>query len=183
MNYGKIKWGLIFMIDFRLNGFDILPDFIGYMLFFIGLSKLQEKNDYFKKAKYYSLLMIPISLMNFYDFEININMEALFKEPMAIALILLILLELVIRLLIIYNICSGIGYESELIENYSLTEIAEKRRNIYLISVLFVNILPYFGFSLEYEPFLIILFLVLAVISITSFFLILDLFNIASEEL
>ena len=36
-----IFWGYIFsLVDFNINSFDLLPDFIGYLLIFIGVHNL-----------------------------------------------------------------------------------------------------------------------------------------------
>jgi hypothetical protein len=44
-------WGFIFLFDFRLFGFDILPDFIAYILFVQGLSILAERSKNFIGGK------------------------------------------------------------------------------------------------------------------------------------
>lgn len=40
---GKIFWGLIFVFfHFRLNGLDLLPDFVGYLLIAAGMNELRQ---------------------------------------------------------------------------------------------------------------------------------------------
>ncbi len=34
--FGSIFWGFLFMFDFRIQGVDILPNFIGYLFMFLG---------------------------------------------------------------------------------------------------------------------------------------------------
>lgn len=37
MGYGSFVWGFIFLFDINIGGFDILPDFVAYIFFIVGL--------------------------------------------------------------------------------------------------------------------------------------------------
>lgn len=65
MNYKKIYWGLLLLFDIRINGFDILPDTIAYILIFIGLIDLAKENDYFQSAK---LITFPLMILSVFEF-------------------------------------------------------------------------------------------------------------------
>ncbi|MDI6880479.1 MAG: hypothetical protein QMC95_16735 [Desulfitobacteriaceae bacterium] len=54
-------------MDFRLQQFDMLPDFIGYGMIFYGLQQLAEQDDFFNKAKTPAGLLIFLSLPDFYN--------------------------------------------------------------------------------------------------------------------
>lgn len=54
-------------LDFRLQQFDMLPDFIGYGMIFYGLQQLAEQDDFFNKAKTPAGLLIFLSLPDFYN--------------------------------------------------------------------------------------------------------------------
>jgi hypothetical protein len=66
--FGKFYWGFIFiMLSFRIQGVDILPDIVGYILFAIGFSSLSTRSDYFKTAGNYNIPMIILSLFSIYQ--------------------------------------------------------------------------------------------------------------------
>lgn len=66
--FRSFYWGfLLTMLDFRINGFDILPDILGHIFFAIGISALQAESEHFKQAGKFNLLMILFSLFSFYE--------------------------------------------------------------------------------------------------------------------
>jgi hypothetical protein len=63
--FRRIFWGLLLVvIDFRLNGFDILPDFIGFALIAAGAGLLVPLNPRFQTAKIMALILIVLSLVS-----------------------------------------------------------------------------------------------------------------------
>jgi uncharacterized membrane protein YhaH (DUF805 family) len=61
-------WGFLFvMVDFRLNGLDILPDIAGYLFFAAGLNVLADRNFYFNKARLYNIIMVIVSIFFIYQ--------------------------------------------------------------------------------------------------------------------
>ncbi|WP_058486460.1 hypothetical protein [Defluviitalea phaphyphila] len=57
-----IFWGYILIFfHIKINGFDLLPNFLGYIFIFIGLSKLEGMH--FKKAKPFAVFMAINSLL------------------------------------------------------------------------------------------------------------------------
>lgn len=67
MGFNKIIIGFVFLFDFRLQGLDILPDFIGYILIFLGLQQIENLHDYFKNAKIFALILIFPSIFTIYE--------------------------------------------------------------------------------------------------------------------
>ncbi|MDF2673496.1 MAG: hypothetical protein K0R09_1761, partial [Clostridiales bacterium] len=66
--FNKLYWGFLFiMIDFKLQGVDVLPDIVGYILFVIGFGMLASCSEYFSKAKSFDTPMIIISLFSIYE--------------------------------------------------------------------------------------------------------------------
>lgn len=58
-----IFWGYILIFfHLKINEFDLLPDFLGYVLICIGLSKLLYESINFKKAIPYAIFMTIISI-------------------------------------------------------------------------------------------------------------------------
>lgn len=101
--FHKFFWGFLFiMIDFRLQGFDILPDVIGFILFAIGFQTLAEHSDYFVKGKTFNLIMLVVSVFGIYERPaqgggVHIN-------PLGIVLGLV---SLVLLLTVVYHLLMG----------------------------------------------------------------------------
>ncbi|HBL83847.1 MAG: hypothetical protein A2Y17_08095 [Clostridiales bacterium GWF2_38_85] len=55
-------------IYFSIFGFDLLIDFVGWILVASGLKKLSEYHDCFWKARKYAVLLIFVSLLFIFDF-------------------------------------------------------------------------------------------------------------------
>jgi hypothetical protein len=58
-------WGLIFTaINIRIQGFDIMPDVIGYIMVIIGLGRIEKYEEKFSSAKKIAYVLTVLSLMN-----------------------------------------------------------------------------------------------------------------------
>ncbi|MFO7612964.1 MAG: hypothetical protein R6W99_10900 [Clostridia bacterium] len=128
MSYRKLFWGFIFLFDFRIGGFDILPDFIGFIFIYIGLRALSGRNIEFKRA---GNLALPLIFMSVFD---------LYQAPSSEANLLGIIFGLALTLLIILmvrGICMGIRNEAEKAGNEGLASKASNRWGLFLA----VNIL------------------------------------------
>lgn len=143
--FNKFYWGFLFiMIDFRIGGFDILPDIAGYILFGIGLSALVSTSIYFKKASKLNLPMIILSIFSIYQRQnqnqvsgIHIDSASMFyflgaAAAIVIAIIIAIVV-IVIQLMLIYNIFMGIKDLAEQQRQIELAVEADQRWKQYLI--------------------------------------------------
>ncbi|NLB43071.1 MAG: hypothetical protein GX815_12630, partial [Clostridiales bacterium] len=66
--FRNFYFGFLFvMIDFRVNGFDILPDIVGYIFFVVGLSSLLNMSEHFSKARIFHVIMLIISIFSIYE--------------------------------------------------------------------------------------------------------------------
>ena len=89
MSYIFFGWQLVFL-NFTINGFDILPDFIGYLLIFAGVNKLAEKSPYFSEARIFALVMCMVSFSDLLHLEtVTIESESLFMLLLMTASILM----------------------------------------------------------------------------------------------
>lgn len=59
---------LITFLDFRINGLNIFPDFVGYIIIAIGLSKAFQLDEKFKTAQMFSVIMIVLSFPDIVEF-------------------------------------------------------------------------------------------------------------------
>lgn len=63
-NFGRIFWGeLLVLLDLRINGFDLLPDVIGYILIALGCRGLADDSPKFVTASMWSWLLAAASLI------------------------------------------------------------------------------------------------------------------------
>lgn len=66
--FTKLYWGFIFiMLSFTIQGFDILPDIVGYLLFASAFSNVTSSSTYFTKASKYNMPMIILSIFSIYQ--------------------------------------------------------------------------------------------------------------------
>lgn len=175
MGYNKLLWGFTFLFDIRIQGFDILPDIIGYILFYQGLSILEDKNDFFNKGKRFALPMIVISIFDIY--QRNVPMSELQSSSSVVIGIIFGLIIAIINLLMVYNICYGIKLEAKKINNFDLESQANNIWNLYLISSILVST------SFILLGLLQLFFIIVFVVSIISYILMLRLMNTASNSL
>jgi hypothetical protein len=131
--FGKLYWGILFiMIDFRLQGFDVLPDIIGYILFAIGFGILVSNSEYFEKARNFNIPMIILSLFSVYEKPaqggggIQIGSLGAFGILIGIA-------SIILGLLVMYNLFMGIKDLAVQKEQVGFCEEADKRWNQYLL--------------------------------------------------
>ncbi|MBS4538918.1 hypothetical protein GOQ27_10605 [Clostridium sp. D2Q-11] len=177
MGYKKLFWGFIFFFDFRLSGFDILPDIIGYILFYQGLNMLYERNEHFDKAKRFAIPLILLSVFSIYEVTVPLN-EFTFNSY-SILILLIGVAATILNLMMIYNICIGISEEARRIEDNDLETKALNRWKLYFVTNLLVLTV-----LIVRVPFLLaILFIPIIILSLISFIFMLILMNIASNKL
>lgn len=174
MAYKKLFWGFIFLLDFRIQGVDILPDIIGYIFFYQGLTLLEDRNKLFAKGKKYALPLIFISIFDIYQGTDPMNGMG---SSIGILTMLLGFIIFIINLLMVYTICFGILSEAREADNLDLESQARNAWSFYL----FASILTSFSFLLL--GLLPVLFIVVFVVSIIAFLIMLSLMNKASRQL
>ncbi|MED5017009.1 hypothetical protein P9847_06775 [Paenibacillus chibensis] len=101
MGFIHLLWGFLFLIDIRINGIDVLPDVIGYVLFFLGFAKLENKSRHFRLAKNMSVVMIAISVMSLLISWASVHSWLLY--------FVVNLVVFVLKVYIIFHLCYGIS--------------------------------------------------------------------------
>lgn len=124
--FSKLSWGFFFvMIDFRLQGIDIFPDIIGYILFAIGFNILLDHSEYFKKAGTLNIVMLVLSIFSIYEKPAQaagINFGSLIPLSILFSIVVII-----IGLLSIYNLFMGIKEMAEKQGQREMYDEADKR--------------------------------------------------------
>jgi len=144
-SFTQLYWGFLFMmLDFRIQGIDILPDTVGYILFALAFYALASNSGYFDKAFKMNLPMIVLSLFSVYEkqeqgSEINmpgININFGNAGTLTIlgnaASILISIASWILSLLIVYYLFMGIKEMSGNVHR-DLYEEADRRWNQYLM--------------------------------------------------
>ena len=175
MGYKKLFWGFIFMFDFRIGNLDILPDIIGYILFYIALNYLEDRNTYFGNAKKFALPMIFVSIFDIY--QVSIPIQELGNEPLGFFAIIIGSIIAIVNLFMVYNICKGIAREADKIQDYDLSAKATFRWKLYLANsiILLTGILI--------PPILAIFLIFIVIFAIVTYLLMLGLMRTSAERL
>jgi hypothetical protein len=126
--FKKILIGVIFItFNFRIQGVSILPDFIGFILIFSGLSGLTHLGPKFEKAKSLAFILIFLSIPQVYEVNVELDRVSSFSEIGAWYVIALILslITSILFLMLAYNLYMGIH---EIAVARQHTYLAEKSR-------------------------------------------------------
>lgn len=126
--YNKFFWGFLFiMFDFRIQGFDIMPNVIGFILFALGFNALASHSNYFAKGKIFNLIMIFISLFTIYQ-KPNPN-EGVNWSPLGAVTGLV---SLVLLLVVVYHLLMGIKDMASRVNRIDLVEEAGRKWSQFL---------------------------------------------------
>jgi len=175
LGFRKIFIGLLFMFDFRINGFDVLPDFIGYIFIFSGLALLVDLNHRFETAKNLVLPLIFLSLFDIY--QVNIPIDSFSMDPKTFLFSLIGIISAIINILMIYNLCIGIEERAIELANDDLARLARSRWTLYLIFQITFLVVFIFKFIA------LLLFIPLFIFSIIVYIMMLNLMSTAENQL
>ncbi|RXT01914.1 hypothetical protein [Ammoniphilus sp. CFH 90114] len=171
---------LLILLDLRIQFFDILPDFVGYILVFRALGILASQHLNFSKAKPFALALIFLSLTNLLPFTQANLLEYSFSTQELGWLVIgqaIILTEL----FLLYWIIQGIYEVAKDRGNEELQEKAQFRWKFYFIAT--SVLLVYTPFALNLDPAWVQLMILFVVALFLAMLLILGLIRSAGREL
>lgn len=162
----KLYWGfLLIMLSLRIQGFDILPDIVGYILFASAFSDLASESTNFSTAAKFNIPMIILSVFSIYQNPaqvqgINLGSLGLLSIPLGIA-------TFVLNLLVVYNIFMGIKAMASQRGQFELASESDQKWNQYKM----LQIAAVFTFILIFIPmigfiYIMVLFVVAIVIAV-----------------
>lgn len=93
LSYLLLFIGFIFELSFKIDGFDILVDFIGYIIVFVGLIIRKSKNEHLFKSSLVAFLLILLTFMNFINVRLNL-VPYLISDRLAVSLNLILFVNL-----------------------------------------------------------------------------------------
>lgn len=126
--FSKFFWGFLFvMFDFRLQGFDILPDLVGYILFAVGFGALESYSEKFDKAKKFNIVMIILSILSVYEKPAQQDSGFTMSNQLGLLGIILSIVGFVFGLIVVYNLFLGTKEVAEAKSRDDLYEEADIR--------------------------------------------------------
>ncbi len=134
MRFNKIFWGFLFFFDLRIEGFDILPDLIGYWLVYSGLNEIISLSGHFAQAKKYALILGFLSIFNIYEVKVEYYPLPSFGSFWLVLLPSIIIW--ILNLLMICHLCQGIAEEAKAQDVPILENLALKRWSYYFYAQL-----------------------------------------------
>ena len=142
------------MIGFRIQGFDILPDIIGYLFFASAFNSLASSSTYFDTAKKYNIFMIILSIFSIYQVpaqsgEIYFGSLGILSIPVGIT-------ALILNLVVVYYLFMGLKDMAEKREQTELAKESDEKWNQYKI----LQIASLLSFALIFIPVLGIVYII-----------------------
>jgi len=164
----KLYLGFIFiMFSFRIQGFDLLPDIVGYLFFASGFNDLVSNSTYFSRASKYNIPMIILSVFSIYQSPVQVEGNQL--GPLGIFSILIGIGYFVLNLFVVYNLFMGVKEMAEKADQPSLAQASVKKWNHYLLLQIAISA----SFIMILIPFLIlayisVFFIITIILTITT---------------
>lgn len=164
MGFKTILIGFIFFFDLNIDGFDILPDIIGYILVLKGLRVLAPYNKSFEEAIPFTLAAVFVSIFS------------LFNIYLGFITYVIAFIAGGLFLRIVYGITLGINEEAK---KYDMPILAKKADNMFKLNVA-VFVIPF----ILWIPFLgVLLFIPAFVLSICVYIYAFMVLNTAHDQL
>lgn len=142
----QAAWGLlIILLDFRIQGFDILPDVIGFVLLIAGLHRLKTDNEYFRIGYVGAWVLAGAACMQFLMMLGQPAAQGLAQpagmDPMNVGLQIV---SIICQLVLVYGICKGIEARALRLKQTALQQSARVRLAFYItVNLIWLIVLPF----------------------------------------
>ncbi|MGM0884573.1 MAG: hypothetical protein ACQEXQ_26485 [Bacillota bacterium] len=158
----RLGWGLVFqIIDIHIVFFDLLPDFIGYIMMASALHKLSTEHYLFRRAMWVATAMIFLSLPGVV-MKSNIAISDFASIPLSQHLYSQAMLAL--HVLLAFWIFNGLYAIAQQAGDSHLLDSIINRRNLYL--VIFITQLIVYPFFLNVDDSWLTLFIVFGILGL-----------------
>lgn len=156
--FSKFYYGFIFiLLDFKVQGFDIFPDIIGYILFAFSFSALVSQSEYFRKASYVNIPMIFLSALYIYEPQSPAQPGINFSfGPFGILGIPIAIASIVLSIMVVYYLFQGIIEMARVRGAFNIVDEAEHRWRQFL----YLQVAAILVFALIFVPFLIFFYFI-----------------------
>lgn len=167
----RLGWGLVVqIIDFNLFFFDLLPDFIGYIMMASALHQLSSEHSIFKRAKWTAIAMIFLSLPSV-AMKTNITNSDFSSIPLSLHLYSQAMMAL--HVLLAFWVFNGLYALAQQAGHSILLDSIHIRRNLYLL--IFITQLIFYPFLLNVDDSWMMLLIVFGILALIMEFLFLRL--------
>jgi len=177
--FRSFYWGFLFvLIDFRIGGFDVLPDIVGYIMFASGFAALIRTSDYFRKGRSLNMAMIVLAIFSIY--QPPAHGGGITVSPFGPAGLLIGLAALLISLFVVHDLFMGTAEVATAAGRIDLAKEARLRWSQFL----WLQIAVLGAFVLMVVPGLALMYIIgLIVVSIALTVAIMRLMGRCAEEL
>jgi len=142
--FTKIFWGfMLVFLDFKINQFDLLPDFVGYFIIVSALSDLNSFSAYFRKARTFAIILAILSIPEYFIGEINI-LEGIVPSTSTILILISSSALTLIHIAFIFFLLQGCIELANHHQNSTLAKTTKNIQTFYIIILLAVTILTPF---------------------------------------
>jgi hypothetical protein len=161
-SFRRLGWGFVFtIVDFRIVFFDLMPDFIGYIMIVSALHKMSSIQSVFNKAKWVAIAMIFLAIPQVL-MKSNVALSDFSSIPLMLHLYPQALLAL--HVLLVFWIFNGLGAMAQQAHQTVLLDSVYIRKILYL--VIYISQLIFYPFLLNLDDSWNILLIVLVVLSL-----------------
>lgn len=172
-------------INIRIQGFDIFPDVIGYIMAIVGLGRIEKYSGCFSSAKIAAYLLTVLSLFNLYQAPIqntappgmltmmnNVSFNAGIFGPVPWLAVLFMIAGMLANLYFAYFMCRGMKNLLLNVGDDTLAGICDDRWKLILVAQIgaLVSVLIAL-IGIPFGTILAILFIILALIALILFLL------------
>ena len=136
--------GLIFLfLNFYINGFDIIPDFVGYIFILVGLNSLSKYHPAFSQASVAAAILLVLSIIGIFQGPATPSSSQAWNALLTLLWFVQNLIALIcavgLRLLL------GKGMV-DLLKKFDLAEDAEKTKNCVTLNIVLLLIVGLLSF-------------------------------------
>ncbi|KAA0966864.1 hypothetical protein FQ087_11790 [Sporosarcina sp. ANT_H38] len=169
--FNKIFWGsLLVFFNFYINNFDILPNFLGYLFIYLGLTGLMSYSDQFSKAKTYVLILGVVSIPLIYQFEAHIT-EQIEMTTNTYILMAIYMVVAFVQLGFVYHFMRGLLEIAQVAPFTSLEKKTGTLLRFYIILTIVTQIISLLilishAFALSLAPIILVLAIVSFIVEI-----------------
>ncbi len=129
--FSKFFWGFLFILfDFRIQGVDVAPDVIGYILFMVGFKALAEHSVHFVKAKPYNIAMMIVSILSIYEQPAPTQVSGIHVDPLGLVIGFV---SFVLILLVVYHLFMGIQDMASKQQRFDIKQEAAQKWSYFLV--------------------------------------------------
>lgn len=130
--FTKLLWGFVFLFDFRLNGFDVLPDPIGYLLIFLGMTALMDFFIVFKNIRWIAIVLLFTSIPDVFQQQgVAFNTSTGMSYDIGF-LLFISLISTILHLILLYTIFISICYMAR---KYGFNDLADLSRLTWILTL------------------------------------------------